>query len=130
MDTIDPLHKQAVVNITTPKSTNVTTAFALGRPVTLEKVDILFAPGHVALTGVRINYQGVAILPWNQPTLFVVGDSERLVFELGMYVSGGLSIVTHNGDTQPHQHMLTFHYMEYIERNSLQALPTPPLVTL
>lgn len=120
MGPIDVTTKYPTFDITTARNTNaLNTVVTLGDFI-VKSVDILFAPGHVGLTGVRLVYAGTTILPWNQPTKFVVGDSERLHYALGIYMPGPLTIVTHNGDGQAsHRHILTF---ECNER------PTPGLI--
>ena len=126
MDTIDVASKFVVVDITTPKNTNaLTTTFNAGNRI-IRSVDVLFAPGHVGLTGIRFNYGGVTVLPWNQPTGFLVGDNERQHYELELYAPGPLSILTHNPDAQnSHRHVLTF---ELVEVNNAGAL-SQPIVT-
>lgn len=130
MEAIDPASKVQTLTVTMPKSVNVTTSFRLPAPAILERVSILFAAGHVGLTGARISYNGIALLPWNQPTGFIIGDNERLPFDIGMYVDGPFSIVTHNGDTYPHTHIFTFFYHEWKGADRITALPPTPLVVV
>jgi hypothetical protein len=112
MDTIDVQIKHVTATIQTLKNTNIkSTNIDLGDRI-IQSVDILFAPGHVALTGVRLMLNDVAILPWNQPTQFIFGDNERLAFQLGIYVPGILTIQTHNSDTVTHMHQITFYLTE------------------
>lgn len=124
MDTIDVSNKYVVSDITTPKNTNAKlTTVSVGDRI-IVGVDILFAPGHVGLTGVRITYAGTVILPWNQPAGFIVGDSERLKFTMGLYAPAPLVITTHNGDPKAdHRHIITFQLVE-VPRPGLDTLPT------
>jgi hypothetical protein len=64
----------------------------------LDVLDVLFRPGHAGLTGVRVSYGGVSILPWNQPTQFLLGDNERRRFDIGLHVAGPLTVTTRNLD--------------------------------
>lgn len=123
MDTIDVSSKFIVSDITTPKNTNaLNTLVPLGNRK-LVSVDILFAPGHVGLTGVRLLYAGVAILPWNQPAGFIIGDAERLHYVLQLYAPGTLTIVTHNGDPRySHRHVVTLELQEVSDPN-MSTLP-------
>lgn len=129
MDTIDVSSKFQVVDITTAKNTNaLNTVFNAGNRF-IKAVSILFAPGHVGLTGVRLTYAGVVVLPWNQPTGFIVGDSERLDFAMGLYAPGPLTITTHNGDAQAsHRHLLTFELQEVNTGGALSLPTTVPMV--
>lgn len=130
MDTIDVSAKYQTVDITTPKSTNAQTQVISVGDRIIHAVDVLFAPGHVGLTGVRLLYGGITILPWNQPANFIVGDSERLHFQLDLYAPGPITIVTHNGDSQAsHRHIFTFELHERdLNAGIVQASPVPLLL--
>lgn len=128
METVDLANKVQVLGISNTRKQTKSTAFNFGNDVVLDAVSILFAPGHVGLTGVRITYQGIAILPWNQNNGQIQGDNERLKFDIGLYCTGLLSIVTINNDTFAHSWQFSFFYHEYIPQG-VEALPTPiPLV--
>lgn len=130
MDTIDVSSKFVVTDITTPKLTNALNTLVPTGNRLIKSVDILYAPGQVGLTGVRLLYAGVAILPWNQPAGFVVGSNERLRYELNFYGPGTLTIVTHNGDPRnAHRTIITLELQEVTNPN-MATLPTtiPALV--
>lgn len=128
METIDVAVKYVTSTITTNKNTNtLNTVIDLGDRI-LQTVEILFAPGHVALTGVRLLMGGTAILPWNQPTSFIFGDNERLTFKLGIYVPGPITIVTHNADSVAHMHQITFALTEVPDKSSGLYTPVPLVV--
>lgn len=130
MDTIDVAAKYVVSDISTPKNTNaLNTVVSVGNRI-IKGVDILFAPGHVGITGVRITYAGVTLLPWNQSTGFIVGDSERLRFRMDIYAPGPVTITTHNADPRfAHRHVVTFE-LEEVPNPNMSTLPTtiPSLV--
>lgn len=129
MDTIDVSAKYQTVDITTPKNTGAQTLVISVGDRIIRAVDVLFAPGHVGLTGVRLQYAGVTILPWNQPSNFIVGDSERLRFQLDLYAPGPLTIITHNGDSQAsHRHIFTFELHEVDNPAGVMQSPTIPLL--
>lgn len=110
MRTIDAATRHTQVGITTAKSTgNFNTTVQLANAY-VDAVSILFAPGHAVLTGVRIQYGGNTILPWDGVGGYIVGDNERLSFDVGMYMPGVITIGTHNGDTISHGHFVTFHW--------------------
>lgn len=129
MDTVDLAAKVQVLNISNTKGQTKTTAFDFGHDVVWDAVSILFAPGHAGLTGVRITYQGNAILPWNQAAGQIQGDNERLRYDVGLYCTGKLSVVTINGDTYTHAWQLTFFYHEY-QPSSPSSPITVPLVAV
>ena len=130
MDTIDVSSKFVVSDITTPKNTNALNTLVQTGNRIIKSVDILYAPGQVGLTGVRLMYADVAILPWNQPTVFIVGSNERLHYELDFYGPGTLIIVTLNHDTRyGHRTIITLELQEVTNPN-MSVLPTtiPALV--
>lgn len=94
------------LSVSTNKSTALkTTTWNLGNFI-LEELSVLWAPGHVALTGIRILLQGTAILPWNQPSVFIVGDNERRDYEVGLTLIHPLTVQTQNNDKFVHTHIL------------------------
>lgn len=122
--TVDVSAKYVVTTITiaantTTQSTNVN----LGERW-LDSLNVFFRPGHAGLTGVRVLYGNVAVLPWNQPTTFLTGGSERREFEIGLHVSGVLVVTTQNLD-KGYQHVfdLTWKVRE------LQLEGSPPVST-
>ena len=128
-DTIDVTRKHVISAVTIPKATGAqNTTVKLGE-VWLENVEAFFAPGHVALTGFRINYGGATILPWAQPTSFLYGDNERLQYPTDLYVSGPLTIVTHNADNVSHLILFTFRYRERtLNELGAGAAPLPTVI--
>lgn len=130
VDSIDPQSKTIVSTIATNAKASKNTIITILPDIILEKVSILFPAGHAGLTGVRLVYGGVALLPWNQLTQFIIGDSERLSFDIGMYVSGPITVATTNADTAAHSHFLEFTYHEYREQNAVVSLTPVPLAAL
>lgn len=129
MDTIDPGTKFSALNITTPKKT-----LTLDTNITLpnawvEKVIILFAPGHVLLTGVAIRYNGNTILPFDGVGQFIFGDNERLTFPIDMYMPARITVRTVNTDTLAHGHVVTFQWHTYKDAGVTPLAPIPTIVT-
>jgi hypothetical protein len=104
--TIDVQAKYVTLSITVAKATTSTTSFPLGERI-VDTLDVKWAPGHVGLVGFRITYNSTTILPWNQTASFIVGDNERIVYEMGLHVSAPLSVTVRNQDTFPHTVILT-----------------------
>lgn len=128
MDTIDVTTRYSVADITTPKATNTQSTIIRLAEAWVETVDILFAPGHAALTGVRLVYGGNIVLPWDGVGAFIAGDNERLRFVMGMYMPGPITIVTHNNDTLPHRHLVTFGWHTYTDAGVGPLAPVPLVV--
>lgn len=104
--TYDLAERLALTSISTPKRTaTLTTAWSLGDCI-LDEVHIIIPAGHIGLTGIRITYQGVPIVPWNSTTL-LVGDNEVVKLPVGLHLTKALSVITQNNDTTvAHTHYL------------------------
>lgn len=97
-DTYDVDHKYLVLPVTTsPNTAALITSFDVGQRIVVG-LDIFWPPGSNGLVGIRANYSGVTLLPWNQPTSFLVGNGERRIFSFGLPVTAPLTIVTQNND--------------------------------
>lgn len=97
----------------------------------LETLDVFYAPGHVGLVGVRINYAGVTIVPWNQPTVFMLGSNERRKFDMGIPIGDKLSIVTTNLDARfAHTVVITAAVTELALVNTAGPLDVLPIGAL
>ena len=109
MDTIDVAHRYQALSTSLAKNQH---NFAVNWTITdaggdiLEELQVVFPAGHAGLTGVRVNYGGVTILPWNMPTTFLYGDNERQTYQMGIYVSGPLQVVFTNNDNVLHTFQL------------------------
>lgn len=90
----------------------LTFTFAVGRGATvgptacvvgnrwLDNLDIFWAPGHVGLVGVRVAYQTVTMLPWNNPSGLLFGSNERRLFEMGLQVTNSFTVTVVNNDAK------------------------------
>lgn len=123
--TIDVAAKYITLSVTCNKSTTKAATLDCGERI-VETLDVKWAPGHVGLVGFRITYNGVAILPWNQPTSFVFGDNERLFYDLGIHVAAPLAIAMVNQDTYRHTLIFTAKLREL----KLPGEAAPPLLSL
>lgn len=128
MDTIDPAAKHSQVNINTLKNVaNLNTTIQLPN-AWVDSVSILFAPGHAALTGVRLQYAGNTILPWEGIGGYILGDNERLNFDVGMYLPGVITIGTRNTDSLAHGHTVIFHWHTWKSGADVTNAPLPLVV--
>lgn len=127
MDTIDAAAKTAVLNIPTARLSTVVTAAPSLPNGWVDRISILFPPGSVAKHGVAVKYGGNTILPFGQEGSFILGNAERLTFDVGMYMPGPISVTTQNADTFVHTVYLTFYWHTYVPQ-SLVALPTNTVV--
>lgn len=114
--------------VSTPANTNdKSTTVNLGL-VVLQSVQILWAPGHNALTGVRLTLDNVQILPWNQSGVFIFDSATRREFSIGMLLQHPIIVHTHNADSIVHTHFLTFVYVDVQLASDVQ--PNAPLPIL
>lgn len=132
MDTIDARTKHVTLGISIPKATTLQTTTWVAAPAgqyMLSEVAILFALGHATLTGVRLRYNGAAILPWAQPTQFINGDNERLHFPVGIYLQAPILVDTRNTDRIAHAVWLTASFVPLDAANGI-APYTPPEISV
>lgn len=99
------------VNISTPINTTpdapLRTTVNLGGMI-LASIHLLIPAGHAGLTGWRLDYSGTTIIPYNMPASWIIGDDDKLDFEVDYEVGNTLSIVTYNTDVAyPHIHYAT-----------------------
>lgn len=104
--------KSVTTTIIVPRRTlaaaPLVTSVDLGPRRLVRAVNMLFAAGQAALTGVAIANAGIQLLPWNQPGAFIFGDSERLDFALGLFLVGPITVRTINNDFFLHMLQLTW----------------------
>lgn len=127
MDTLDVSAKYLVTSITRARHATGSTIVSLGDRIA-ESVNVFFTPGHVGLMGVAISYAGVQLLPYGQSGTFIIGDNERLTFELGMYLPGPVTVTTRNQDSAAHTVQLTWKVRELVLGASLPVAAPIPLV--
>lgn len=118
-----------VANITTPISTPIDapqqTALTLGWCM-LNSVYLRIPAGHQGLTGWALSVNGVPVIPWQQPGVYLVGDNEVFSELMGLQIDTGLEIVTYNLDTAyPHTHYARFSYTPIAAANLPKSLVTP-----
>lgn len=127
MDTLDVSVKYLITSITRAAHATGSTTVNLGERIALS-VNVFFTPGHVGLVGVAISYAGLQLLPYNQPGSFILGDNERLNFDLGMYLPGPITVRTQNSDSAAHTVQLTWKVQELSLRGQLPVQAAIPLV--
>lgn len=99
-DPIDVQEKYVTQSfVVTAGATTVAQQMTLGN-VWLDVLDIFWAPGHVGLVGVRVQYQATPILPWNQPTGLLFGSNERRLFTMGIQITHHIGITVVNLDAK------------------------------
>lgn len=93
------------VNVTCPAGTAIATPLTttpdLG-DIWLDAIELRIPVGHHGLTGIYVANSGTAIMPYSSPPSFLVGDDERLSFDVGVEVDNLLQIVTYNTDIFNH----------------------------
>lgn len=111
----------------TPQTTPQSTAWDLGACV-LERLDIVIPRGHSGLTGIHVDYQNVAIVPFDSPPTFLVGANETIPADVDFELGAPLTIVTYNTDSFAHSHYLRAHINVWLPGDL--AAGAPALVVL
>lgn len=106
--------------VTVPIGT--TTAAPLVTPVSLgdvmlDEVHVTIPKGPGGLAGVRLDYSGATILPFDTSGRFIISDGAEFDFTIGYAVGRTLSVVTFNIGQYPHTFYLRF---------KIEDLPDPP----
>lgn len=127
MDTLDVSAKYLVTSVTRAAHATGTTTVRIGDRIA-DSVTVFFTPGHVGLVGVAISYAGLQLLPYGQSGSFVLGDNERLTYELGMYLPGPITVTTRNQDSAAHTVQLTWKVREIALPGSLPVAAPIPLI--
>lgn len=78
-----------------------TTAWNLGN-VDVETLEVMIPRGHAGLTGVHVDYQGVALLPFSSPPTFLVANDETITVPIDLEIGAPLSLVAYNLDVFAH----------------------------
>jgi hypothetical protein len=124
---VDARYKELTIAVAAKNLTSVTT-FSLPNAM-VDEVWLRFPPGHVGLMGVRLAYGGNTFIPWDSGVTKIVGDNERLVFIVGMYMTGPISILIANNDTVAHTMFVTVKWHTYNPSESaIQPLSLPVIV--
>lgn len=108
----------------TAQASPKTTTVNLGDLI-LISVHLQIPSGHCGLTGWRIDYSGVTIVPFNNPPTFIVGDDDHLDFDTDYEVGNALKIITYNTDIYDHTHYAT---LKVTDLNTPRPAPFIPLV--
>lgn len=100
-----------------------TTSWDLGA-VIVEHLEVMIPRGHAGLTGVRIAYQGVTLLPWGEPPVYIVANDETIGVPVDLEIGAPLSVVAYNLDVFAH----TFYWRAvvnvYLTGDEQQVPPT------
>lgn len=126
MDTIDVATRYSSVSINAPAKTASTSSIITLANAVVESCEIVYAPGHVWLIGVRLLYAGVVVLPWNGVGSYIFGDNERLERDIGMYMPGPITVNVSNTDALAHGVIVIFKWHTYMP----PVLATPPSQSL
>lgn len=78
-----------------------TTSWDLGA-VIVEWVEVMIPRGHAGLTGVHLDYQGVALVPFSQPAQFLIARDETVRVPVDLEVGKPLDVVAYNLDVFAH----------------------------
>lgn len=122
-----PLRTRYVTaNVTTTAGTTTTaplvTAVNLGNLILLS-AHLRIPSGHAGLTGWRVDYSTMTIIPFSAPSAYIIGDDEQFEFEVNYEVGNTLQVVTYNTDVYDHTHYLTLKVTELPARNDGIVVP-------
>lgn len=109
------------VTVSTPVATLRTapqsTAFAIP-DLQVISAHLTIPAGHTYLTGWRIDLAGVTIVPYSNPSAWVIDDDAKLDFDIDHEVGSRLEIVTYNIGQYPHTHYCRLKVMDILPDDS------------
>lgn len=119
--------QQVTVPAGTLQAAPQTTAWDLGA-VIVEWVEVMIPKGHAGLTGVHLDYQGVALVPFATPPEFLVARDETVRVPVDLEIGAPLSVVSYNLDVFSH----SFYWRAFVNLHLTDALAvtTPDLLDL
>lgn len=93
--------------------------------VELFKIEGEIPRGHNGLTGVAVNYNGIRILPFDDPPAFLTGDDRDLLYAFSLQVSGLIEVATYNLGYYAHGWPLRFWVRDWAtpEAPALRVVP-------
>jgi hypothetical protein len=91
-------------------------------------VEIVIPSGHRGLTGIAIANSGGQLVPYAQEPTFLIGDDDRLEYDIGVEVDTGFQVCVYNTDVYPHNFYLRFAGLPMALYNqSASSAPVPIL---
>lgn len=96
-----------VVPAQTASASPLSQALALGQ-TQIVGVRIIIPRGHVGLTGLQILNGGTRILPWDDATAWIVGDDEKVDFDLNTQAANTMTLRGYNTGQLQHTFYLRF----------------------
>lgn len=92
--------------------------------VILVSVHLMVPPGHVGLTGIRLDDSGGTILPFANPPQWITGDNRDIVFDLDVQADAQMTWKTYNLDVNAHAHYLLLKVVDIADRPSSTTAPS------
>lgn len=124
VDTYYREYSQTVAARTSGVTVNVDLGFKV-----VDEIAMLFAQGHVSVTGFRVLYDGKTVIPWDQPGVNIIGNNERRPFSLGLQVQKPLVFVFANNDNIAHTFFWYIAFREVPIPSDNVGAPALPLLT-
>ncbi len=113
------------LTVTVPAATPVASPIVVPYPLEtgrLVDIEIEIPSGHCGLTGVRVMFGDVVILPWGQGQFIVASDYSR-VFDVNENIdANNLTVAAYNTDIFDH----SFYLRAHVSDSQAQAATQPP----
>ena len=102
---VDPINQ--TFQVTTASGNPRTAPVSTNLPVRhgrLVAVEVYIPKGHWGVTGFALQLSGVTILPYSAQFPWIIGNDDRIVFDVDVEVDTKLTAVTFNEGNYPHSH--------------------------
>lgn len=93
----------------TPIASPLSTTIAIGDSFLISG-SIRIPSGHAGTTGIQVVFNGTVIIPWENSALWLVGDDDKIEFDVGTETDSQLVVKTYNLDVWTHIHYCRFTY--------------------
>ena len=93
------------LNLTVPPSTAIAAPVSFSPnlgDVMLLSIHLQIPPGHAGLTGIRFDSSGQTIVPWSQPSAWIIGDDTTPDFVVEVEVGNDFKVWAYNTDLIAH----------------------------
>lgn len=99
-----------VVPAGTPAAAPVVLTVVFGVALLMDLL-LLIPPGHSGVTGFALRYNQTRVLPFTDGQTWIVGDDERIRFDLDLLVSGSIDLLGFNTGRFTH----TFYVLSHVD---------------
>lgn len=89
-------------------------------------ISVRIPPGHCGFTGLSVQQAGSYLIPFGMTLAYLIGNDDKLEFEIGVEIPGAFQFVTYNTDVLVHTFYIRIAYQPMVALNN----PAPVIVPI